>query len=259
MKPSKTRNPSRWVGSLLVTLTCLYAAGCHTASDISPNPAVPGTNITISGTGFGATQGTSQVLYDGAVMGVVSWSNAQIVATVPSPKANGNYIVSIVVQGQAVTKPHTISNPITVVGSYAGSADVGGYGVLSVLFNGTAAETSGASVVSRFRSSDGRRCEWLDALDCTTHMSGSGFVVDTCATAPWVSVLVPEDQAPSFCDPWSPPQPEWVIAFGDLDTNPAVSGTVLSSNPYGRAVVISGATGLNGRTFTACDYSVGCP
>jgi hypothetical protein len=62
-----------------------------TISSISPTSGVPGTQVTINGTNFGATQGSGQVWLGNTYAGsIVSWSNTQIVATVAANAASGN-------------------------------------------------------------------------------------------------------------------------------------------------------------------------
>jgi hypothetical protein len=61
-----------------------------TISSISPTSGVPGTQVSINGSGFGATQGSGQV-WLGTANGVVqSWSNTQVVAVVATGSASGN-------------------------------------------------------------------------------------------------------------------------------------------------------------------------
>jgi hypothetical protein len=59
-------------------------------SGVSPNNGVPGTTVTISGSGFGAAQGTGQVWLGTANATVQSWSDGQIVAIVAPGAATGN-------------------------------------------------------------------------------------------------------------------------------------------------------------------------
>jgi RHS repeat-associated protein len=58
---------------------------------ISPTNGPAGTQVTVSGSGFGATQGASTFSFSGAsaVASIVSWSNTQIVATVPLAASTG--------------------------------------------------------------------------------------------------------------------------------------------------------------------------
>ncbi|HEX3068708.1 MAG TPA: SBBP repeat-containing protein [Thermoanaerobaculia bacterium] len=62
-----------------------------TISSISPSSGVPGTQVTINGTNFGATQGSGQVWLGSTYAGsIVSWSATQIVATVAANATSGN-------------------------------------------------------------------------------------------------------------------------------------------------------------------------
>ena len=63
---------------------------------ISPISGAPGTSVTISGSGFGATQGTSTVSFNGATATTItSWSDSQIVATVPDGASTGPIMVTV--------------------------------------------------------------------------------------------------------------------------------------------------------------------
>jgi len=65
---------------------------------ITPTYGTIGTSVTINGSSFGATQGTSTVSFNGALASsVTSWSDTQIVAVVPSNASSGG--VSVVVNG----------------------------------------------------------------------------------------------------------------------------------------------------------------
>lgn len=59
----------------------------------------PGTSLTINGTGFEATQGTSTVTFNGTAVTVTSWSDTAITVTVPA--AVGVYSVVVTVAGNA--------------------------------------------------------------------------------------------------------------------------------------------------------------
>ena len=74
---------------LLLALPAAALATGHITS-ITPNHAIPTANVTIKGSGFGATQGTQKVYFSiqSADPTIVSWSDTQIVVTVPD-KADG--------------------------------------------------------------------------------------------------------------------------------------------------------------------------
>ena len=77
---------------------------------ISPNSGPAGTPVTISGTGFGATQTSSSVDFFGTSASVQSWSDTQIVAIVPSDAPSGSVnatVGSVVSYGPAFIKTRT--------------------------------------------------------------------------------------------------------------------------------------------------------
>jgi len=121
-----------------------------TISYTNPVNGPAGTSVTIVGTYFGATLGTSTLAFNGTSATPTSWSSTQIVAPVPTGATTGPIIVTVggVASNHVnftVGTPPTISytNPIdgpvgttvTVVGNYFGSTQ----GSSTITFNGTPA------------------------------------------------------------------------------------------------------------------------
>jgi len=80
----------------------------------------------VTGTGFGATQGASELLYDGTPLAVTSWSAVQIQAVLPDPKAPGTYDVQVVVDTVVSNiVPHTIEAGSGMAAIPAGCFDMG--------------------------------------------------------------------------------------------------------------------------------------
>src|SRR4051812_11237094 len=69
---------------------------------IGPISAQPTVQVTIGGKNFGATQGTGNVKFGTTTATINSWSDTQIVATVPSV-TNGSYSVTVTKNGGAVS------------------------------------------------------------------------------------------------------------------------------------------------------------
>ncbi len=67
-----------------------FTVNTATITGISPNAGLPGTQVTISGSGFGSTQGTGIVWLGTAAAIVDSWSDGQVVATVAAASNTGN-------------------------------------------------------------------------------------------------------------------------------------------------------------------------
>src|SRR5262249_60699359 len=73
--------------------------GPPTVSGVSPAVAPVGTTVTLTGTGFGPTQSTSSVQFSpgGSGAAIISWSDTQVVATVPPGSITG--VVGVWVAG----------------------------------------------------------------------------------------------------------------------------------------------------------------
>ncbi len=67
-----------------------------TITGVSPSSGPANTSVTVYGASFGTTQGTSTLTFNGTPAGsITSWSNNQIVATVPSTVRTGPVIVTV--------------------------------------------------------------------------------------------------------------------------------------------------------------------
>jgi len=64
-------------------------------SSLNPGAAITGASVTIAGSNFGATQGSSTVTFNGTAATVTSWSAASIVTTVPAGATTGNVVVTV--------------------------------------------------------------------------------------------------------------------------------------------------------------------
>ncbi len=122
-------------------------------SGISPNYGAPAALIKITGTNFGATQGTGSVTVGGAPSHIVSWSNTLIAIQVPSKATTGNIVV--IVSGvssngvpftfypyPAVTGFSPTSGPVGTPVTITGSGLLDGGNNAAVTFNGTPAAIS---------------------------------------------------------------------------------------------------------------------
>jgi hypothetical protein len=72
-----------WSNSLSFTVNTPQIA------NVSPNPAASGATVTITGTGFGAIQGSGQLLLGSAPGPVMNWSDTQIIANVAPGALSG--------------------------------------------------------------------------------------------------------------------------------------------------------------------------
>jgi RHS repeat-associated protein len=176
---------------------------------ISPSLGGAGASVTIVGSNFGATQGTSSVAFNGTnATTITSWSTAQIVANVPSGATTGLVTVTVAGVQSPSTSTFTVINPIissltppaaqpvsfiTISGSGFGT----GQSTSQVAFNGVNADptswsdtsitvsvpssaTSGPVTVTRDGvTSSGVQFTVLEALTVTGLSTTSGDVGST--------------------------------------------------------------------------------
>jgi YD repeat-containing protein len=88
-------------------------------TSLSPNAGMPNEVVTITGTNFGVTQGTSTVKFNGITASPTSWNTTTIVAPVPAATTTGTVVVTV--GGQAsngavftVPAPATVTETLTV-------------------------------------------------------------------------------------------------------------------------------------------------
>ena len=124
---------------------------------LSPTTGAVGDAVTISGTTFGATQGTSTVTFNGSVATPTSWSNTSIVAPVPSGATTGAVVVTVsgsASNGVTFTVGPKINSLSPTSGAVGDSITVSGtnfgsiQGTSTVTFSGTSASPSSWSANS---------------------------------------------------------------------------------------------------------------
>ena len=142
------------VGSSTSNTTINFTVLAPVITGISPSNGVAGTQVQVTGSGFGSTQGTSNFSFNGVNATIVTWSDTSITATVPASATSGRVWVA---EGSlfsntnlnfTVPDPKIVSITPTsgVVGTQVtinGSGFRSSQGSNSVLFNG-----SSVSVVS---------------------------------------------------------------------------------------------------------------
>jgi len=134
--------------------------------DVSTLSASAGTIVTITGSNFGSTQGSSTVVFNGTTATPASWSSTSIVCAVPTGATTGNLVVTVggtasnsvtfIVSAAPSGNPAidslspssgAVGTSVTITGSNFGSTQ----GSSTVTFNGTAVSSitswSAASIV----------------------------------------------------------------------------------------------------------------
>ncbi|MGB7154128.1 MAG: IPT/TIG domain-containing protein [Candidatus Acidiferrales bacterium] len=111
---------------LLAILICCSRANAQgpTITGLSPTSGPVGTLVTITGTGFGATQGSSAISLNGTSAAVMSWSDTSILALVPTGASSGSFSVTVNSQGA-----NSSSFTVTPLPSGWSDGDIGSVGV----------------------------------------------------------------------------------------------------------------------------------
>jgi len=150
-------------GNVVVTVGGLASNGvtftvAPKITTLSPTSGPVATSVTITGTTFGATQGTSTVTFNGTAATPTSWSATSIVVPVPAgATTTGNVVVTVgglasngvtfTVAPQITTLSPTsgpVATSVTITGTTFGATQA----TSTVTFNGTAATPTSWSATS---------------------------------------------------------------------------------------------------------------
>ncbi len=85
----------RSLGPVLLVLLASGAVLAQSISSVAPTGGPVGTSVTITGSGFGATQGSSTITFNGVAGSPTAWSDSSITVPVPSGATTGNIIVTV--------------------------------------------------------------------------------------------------------------------------------------------------------------------
>ena len=185
-----------------------------TITSLAPTSGPVGTTVTVLGTNFGATKGTSTVAFNGTIATPTIWSATSINVPVPAGATTGRLIITVggvasigltftvVTPTPSITSLAPVSGPVGRLVTVAGTNFGAIKGASTVAFNGTAATP--------------------------TTWSATSIVVPVPAGATTGSVVVTVGGAASPG-----------VAFTVMPT-PTVTSLAPSSGPVGTAVTISG-------------------
>lgn len=136
--------------SLLFFFATTAQAAPPSITSLSITTGAVGASVTITGTNFGSSQGSSTVKFNGTVATVTSWTATSIATKVPTGATTGNVVVTVsnhasngvsftVVPAPSITSLSVTSGAVgasvTITGTNFGSSQGSG----TVKFNGTAA------------------------------------------------------------------------------------------------------------------------
>jgi IPT/TIG domain len=113
-------------------------------ASLSPNTAVAGAAVTITGTNFGSSQGSSSVTFNGTAGTPTSWTPTSIIVPVPGTATSGNVLVTVSgLTSNAI--PFTVSQTPAITSLSPTAGTVGTSVTISGVNFGT---TQGTSTVS---------------------------------------------------------------------------------------------------------------
>jgi hypothetical protein len=184
-------------------------------NSLSPTSGPAGTSVTITGTNFGPTQGTSSLTFGSSTAVVTSWSNTSVVAIVPGNLSAYTFVaVQVVVSGVASNSAtFGIAPSITSLSPTSGPAGT------SITITGTNfASTQGSSTVT-FNGTQATPTTW----------SGTSIVVPVPSGATTGNVVVTVSGLASNGVTFTVPPPP-----------PSISSLSPTSGPVGTSVTISG-------------------
>ena len=118
-------------------------------SSVSPTSGTVGVSVTITGTNFGGTQGTSTVTFNGTAGSPTSWGATSIAVPVPAGATTGNVVVTVggvasngvnftVVPTASISSVSPTSGAVGASVTITGTNFGGTQGTSTVTFNGTA-------------------------------------------------------------------------------------------------------------------------
>ncbi len=206
-----------WAGAVAVFKPQGGAAPAKpTISSLSPASGAVGTAVTIAGSGFGASQGSSTVAFNGTHATPTSWSANSIVVPVPTGATSGNVVVTVggVASNGAA---FTVTTTTATISSLSPSSGAVG---TSVTINGANFGASQGSSTVTFNGTKATPASW----------SGSSIVVPVPTGATSGNVVVTVGGAASNGAP-----------FTVTTTTPTISSLSPSSGSVGTSVTISGA------------------
>ena len=261
-------------GNVVVTVDGTPSSGVSftmapAIGSLSPDAGPEGTTVEITGTSFGAMQGTSTVTFNGTGATPTSWSDTSITVTVPAGATTGSVVVTVggtPSDGASFAVTPAISSLSPIAGPEGATVEITGtsfgamQGTSSVTFNGTP--------VATYTSWSDTSITVMVPMGATT-----GDVVVTVGgeASNGVSFAVGTDPVISGLNPDSGPagttveitganfgasQGTSTVTFNGAGATPAnwsdtsITVTVPTNATTGNVVVTVDGTASNGMTFT---------
>ena len=226
-----------------------YAIPSHSISSLTPTGGPVGTQVTVAGTGFGSPQGTSTLTFNGQTATVSSWSNTQIIGTVPVTAPTGPAVVTL---GGVNSNAVTFTVPPPFVGSLQPNGGIAG---TSVTINGSGFQASQRDSTITFNGTTAAITSWSDTQIVVSVPTGA-------TTGPLLvhvnSVASENDSRSQFEVPnpviasITPPE---APANGTITITGSGFGATEAYSPDGVSLTYTGFINFNGVQVTAQSWS----
>ncbi|HKV90947.1 MAG TPA: IPT/TIG domain-containing protein, partial [Candidatus Angelobacter sp.] len=226
-----------------------YAIPGQSISSLTPNTGPVGTQVTIAGTAFGSPQGTSTLTFNGQTATINSWTNTQIVATVPVTAPTGPAVVTV---GGVNSNAVTFTVPPPHIG---GLQPNGGDPGTSVAINGSGFQTNQRDSTVTFNGTPASITSWSDTQIVTSVPTGATtgtLLVNVNSVASQNDSTsqfeVPHPVITSITPPEAP-------ANGTITITGSGFGSTESYSPDGVQLIYTGFINFNGVQVLAQSWS----
>jgi YD repeat-containing protein len=231
-------------------------------SSLNPSSGTVGQAVTINGSNFGASQGTSTVTFNGIAASVTNWSNSSIDVTVPALATTGPVVVTTTAgasNGQVFVVPTGVTYSYDALGRLVGTVDPTGAAatfVYDAVGNLLSIQRTGAGTVSVLSVTPSS-----GPTGTAVTISGTGYsavasqntvlfngtpATVTASSATQLSVTVPSGASTGSV---SVTAPAGTAAGGPFTVMGATAPTISSFTPPIAAV--GSAVTINGTNFSA--------
>ncbi len=130
-------------------------------SGLSPISGTPGTQVTITGSGFGTSQGTSYVSFNGQTAAVTIWTDTSIVCTVPTTGLQSGGVSVVVVVGGRQSNYQTFNVAIPQI-SYINPAEDNPGATVTIYGQGFGTNSTLSNTYVRFGTTTVYPKSWSD-------------------------------------------------------------------------------------------------
>jgi hypothetical protein len=213
-------------------------------TSLSPTSAPVGNAVSITGTSFGASQGTSTVTFSGTAATPAAWSATSITVPVPAGATSGNVVVTV--GGQPSNGvPFTVTVPPPTIAGLTPSLGAAG--------------TSVAITGANFGSSQGASTVTFNGVAAVaTSWNATSIVAPVPAGATTGNVVVTVGGVASNGSNFTvtiPPAPIAIVQHTSKDAGASSSSSLAfkSNNTAGNWIAVIARAGKSGQVFTLSD------